>query len=92
MNIPTFVRQQFVDKEGYLTDPMNLYFDQWNVQAQLFLSQDGLVSPSRTTADINSIASNTNENARPNGTLWYDSDTSEFKGKIGGVVKVFQLV
>lgn len=92
MKIPTFIKHPFVDKQGNLTPEMQLYNDELNVQMQNSLSDDGIVIPSRTTADINYIASNTNANARPDGTLWYDTDTNELKAKVNGAVRVIQLV
>ena len=92
MKIPTFNVMQFVDDGGYLTSQMQLYYDQLNVQLQNNLSDDGFVIPSLTTTQINSIADPNNANGRPDGSIWYDSQTKQFKGKVDGVVKVFQMV
>jgi len=89
MKIPTFMGGQVANDEGHYTADQQFYHDVLNQQLQENLSDDGFVIPSRTTADINAIAANSNENARPDGTIWYDSDTSQWKGKQNGVVTTF---
>lgn len=91
MIIPTLLKNRFIDKEGFLTSEAQEYQDQLNIQMQKNLSDDGLVIPSKTTDEINHIADPTTENFRPNGTMWYDSTTNQFKGKINGLVKIFTL-
>ena len=88
MRIPTFPRVKFVHENGELTAEVQNNFDVFFQQAQLNLSDDGLVVPSRSTGDINAIAAIDNPNTRPDGTLWYDTITLELKVKIDGVVKV----
>lgn len=90
-NIPTFIKQKSVDKEGNFTPPMQVFFDQLIQQMQDNLSDAGLVAPANTTANINSYANDTGGNSKPDGTIWYDTDTNEFKGKTNGIVKVFTL-
>lgn len=92
MRIPTVIKQQVVDlKTGEATVAAQQFNDNLNQQMQQCLSDDGFVIPSRTTTDITNIANPSNLNSRPNGTMWYDSTTDEFKGKVNGVVKVFTL-
>jgi hypothetical protein len=91
MIIPTFSRLQAVNKEGFFTDEMQNLFDVTFQQMQQALSNDGIEVPQLPTASINQIASASNANAKPNGTIWYDSNTNQFKGKINGAVKVFTL-
>lgn len=86
-NIPTFIRQPYTDSGGYLTPQMQLYHEQLNNQLQLNISEDGLVVPSRSAQEIAAIASPDNPNGRPNGTLWYDTDSKTLKFKQNGVVK-----
>lgn len=92
MNIPTFSRQKFVDSDGDLTSPMQNAFDVFFQQAQENISDDGFVIPSRTTKDINDIASTSNANNKPDGTIWYDNEDKELKAKIDGVVKIIQTI
>ena len=88
MKIPTFTRQVFIDKDGYLSPPFQQFFDVLIQQMQKNLSDDGVVIPSLTTQDINNVSSLSNDNPKPNGTLWYDRDTNELKLKKNGVVVV----
>ena len=92
MQIPTFYKYKYVDAKGELTPDAEYYIDLLNIQMQKNLSDDGFVVPSRTTVDINTIADPTNENTRPDGTLWYDTDLNELKVKINGIVKVVQVI
>ena len=92
MFIPIFVQQKFVDKNGFLTPEVQLYHDVMNVQMQQHLSDDGMVMPSRNTADINYIALDTTNNAKPNGTVWYDDQDNVLKAKINGTVKTITAV
>ena len=88
MKIPTFRKSRFVDDLGNLIPEVQNNLDVFFQQAQLNLSDDGLVVPSRSTGEINNISSPSNNNGRPDGTLWYDSITSQLKVRIDGVVKV----
>jgi hypothetical protein len=92
MNIPTFTHQKFVEDDGTLSAPVHTMFDVFFQQAQDNLSNDGLVVPSLPTSTINYIASPSNQNSKPNGTLWYDSETNQLKVKINGLVKVVTTV
>lgn len=92
MQIPTFSGQKIVDKDGNCTPEFQQYMDHLNQQMQLNLSNSGHVIPPNTTADINHFADSSNPNSRPHGTMWYDFQTHQWKGKENNVVKVFQLV
>jgi hypothetical protein len=92
MKIPTFSNGQIVDKDGNCTPSFGQYNDQLNQQMQLNLSDNGTVIPGNTTVNITYFSSVSNPNAMPNGTVWYDTDTGQFKGLVDGVVKVFTLV
>lgn len=91
MRVPTFLKLQAVDKDGNFTPQTQQFFDVMTQQMQQALSDDGVEMPQRSTAEINNIASSSNDNAKPNGTIWYDTDTNQFKGKINGTIKVFTL-
>jgi hypothetical protein len=92
MKIPTFTKQKFIDEEGNLMPSYQQLFDVVFQQMQLTLSDDGFVIPSQSTTNINHISNDSNDNSRPNGTIWYDNDTNEFKGKVNGIIKVFTVV
>jgi hypothetical protein len=62
---------------------MQLYNDELNQTMQNGLSNNGWTVPQLTTAQITQIATQ-----MPNGTLWYDTDTNQLKGKINGAVTV----
>lgn len=92
MKIPPIVYQKVIDSNGLFSPQFQLYFDTLNKQMNENISDDGFCMPERTTADINHIANNATANSKRNGTIWYDTDTNQFKGKINGVVKVFQMI
>lgn len=93
MKIPTYTKQTFIDtKTGDLTPSKQLFFDVLVQEMQNSISDDGFVIPSLKTSQINEVSDNTARNAKPNGTIWYDEETKQFKGKIDGVVKVFQTL
>lgn len=83
MNIPPFFNDKYVDDKGYLTSAQQIFNDQLNQAMQSDLSDNGWQLPNQTTANINTIAP-----VMKNGTMWYDTDTNEFKVLINGVVKV----
>ncbi len=91
MKVPNFYKTKAVNEDGYLTDDMHQFFDVQNVQMQQHLSDDGIVIPSKKTSEINYIASNSTNNSKPNGTIWYDEQTHQMKSKINGVVKTFTM-
>jgi hypothetical protein len=92
MKIPNFIKTIWTDKEGSLTAEGNLYHDQLSQYLKTTISEEGFEIPQNTTSDITRFSDPTNPNFKPDGTIWYDSDTKQFKGKINGVVKVFTLV
>lgn len=91
MIIPTFSGLKIVDKEGVCTSEFQQYNDQLNLQMQINLSNDGMIIPSQSTTNIDNFSNPDNPNVKPNGTIWYDTTTNQFKGLINGVVKVFTL-
>lgn len=90
-NIPTFIKQRAVGKDGEFTPQVQLMFDQLFQQLQNNSSNRGLVAPSQPTTTITNLATPPSGPSMPNGTIWYDSTTNEMKAKINGVVKVFTL-
>lgn len=81
MKIPTFINVKYVQNDGYLTSEMQLYQDELNQALQNGLSNNGWTVPQLKTTEITQIAP-----SMPNGTLWYDTDTNQLKGKINNVV------
>ena len=61
--------------------------DELNQEMRANLSNDGLVTPSQTTASISDLSA-----IMPNGTSWYDTDTNEVKWNINGIVKVMPTI
>jgi hypothetical protein len=87
MKLPIYLNTKFVDKNGMLTSDMQHYMDNQSQTLHDGLGDDGWTLPQQTTANINTIAPN-----MPNGTMWYDTNTNEFKVLIAGVVKVVTVV
>lgn len=93
MNVPTFLRQQYVNLQtGYLTDPVQSYHDQLNQQLQFSFSNSGLVVPSLNSQSIQNSTNANNPNAKPNGTIFYNNETGEPQIKVNGQVKTIQTV
>lgn len=86
MNIPTFVKIQFVQEDGFLTPEMQNYNDELNQALQNGLSDSGWTTPQLTTAQITQAAT-----FMPNGTLWYATDAIPqcYVGKINGSLVKF---
>lgn len=93
MNIPNFLRQQYVDpKTGYLTDPVHFFQEQLTSQLQYSFSDSGLVVPSLNTQQISNVTSPTNQNSKPDGTIFYNSETGEPQIKVNGTVKTLVTI
>jgi hypothetical protein len=78
MNVTAFVNAQFVDKNGYLTDSWRIILSQLLTQLQANFSNEGVVNPSLTTAQIAQLTN------MPNGTTVYNSTTDELMCKKAG--------
>lgn len=87
MIIPPFLNFKWVNNDGSLTPETQIYEDQLNQAMQNSLSDNGWTLPQQTTANITTIATD-----MPDGTMFYDTDTNEFKIIVNGVVRVVQLV
>lgn len=87
MNIPTFYNAKFVHDDGFLTDEMHYFMEDFVSTLRGGLSNNGFTLPQLTTAQINQIAPN-----MPNGTMWYDVTVNEIKAKVAGIVRVIALV
>lgn len=65
------------------TDDPASYQDDLSQTLVKGLSDNGWTLPQQTTTNITDI-----ESDMPDGTMWYDTDTDQFKVKVGGTIKV----
>jgi hypothetical protein len=82
MKIPNLVNEQFVDKEGHLTDTWRMILTQLFTQLQINASDEGLVMPSQKTSDIADL------DLDKHGAMVYDKNTNQAKVNINGTFKV----
>lgn len=82
MNIPNYVQDKLVDKNGNLTDGWRLTITQLLTELQNNAGNEGLVSPSQPSTNIAKLINS------PNGSLVYDNTTHELKVNINGVFKI----
>lgn len=91
MIIPAFANVQYTDEEGYLTPQMQMYNDELNNVLRNGLSDNGWTLPTVTEAQLATIQTFTDEDALPNGTIWYVHDDStavyEVVVKINGALR-----
>jgi len=81
MKIPVFDNIKFVDKEGYLTPGWSNILQELFQSLQADFSDEGLVIPSQTAADIAKLTD------APNWTVIGDTTNNLLKIKINGVWK-----
>jgi hypothetical protein len=99
MNIPDYVHERAVIIEGpsagKFEPQWNFFITQLLTQLQMYLSDDGYVTPNQPTDNINTIAASDLEAFTTYGAqhtrLLMDSTTNEFKAIINGVVKTVTL-
>lgn len=91
MKVYPFTRQKFVDSDGYLTPSAQNYFDLLIQNLNDNFNDQGATMPSLTTDQINYISNNNTHNSKSDGTIYYDSQSHSFKGKVNGTVKTFTL-
>lgn len=82
MNIPVFSDVQYVNKDGFLTPPMQIYHDQLNQALQNGLSDSGWTFPPITAVNLAIIAAK-----MPDGTGWYESDAKVIVFKLNGSLR-----
>lgn len=82
MQFPTFINVQFVDKNGYLTEPMRAYNDELYRVLINGLSNNGWTLPSVTADQLTDI-----EGSMPDGTIWYESTNHEVVVKVNGALR-----
>jgi hypothetical protein len=86
MNIPNFIDNQIVDKNGQLTDSWRQIFTQLIGELQGNLSNEGYKIPEQSTANI-TILSNTNSTR----ALIYDNQKNAFMACANGIFKQIPL-
>lgn len=91
-DLPNFFQMNYTDKEGKLTSNALMYND----QLFRFLSAirnnfiDGIVMPSKTTAEITAYGADTNVEL---GTVWFNTDTSKLNVKTAAAtIEVIQSI
>lgn len=90
MITPTFIKQQIVDlKTGEPTSVMQQFMDTLMQQLQANFSNDGMVIPKQTTANIQYISDPSNPNGLGVGTVWYDTTLNKFVGNENGTLVSF---
>lgn len=87
MMIPVFMEVKFVDEDGFLTSPMQIYNDELNQALQRGLSDNGWTVPQISAANLVKIAP-----SMPDGTIWYESDAKEWVGKQNGSLVKFTTI
>ena len=88
MKVPSYINGAIVSESGELTESWQNVFVQLFDEMQANLSDEGVVSPSQSSANISIIE----PNASP-GTLIFDSDTNELKVRLSdGTFHVVQTV
>lgn len=60
----------------------SFYQENLSKTLQTGLSDNGWTLPQQTTSNITTVSSD-----MPDGTMWYDTDSNEFKVKVDGTVK-----
>lgn len=79
MKIPSFINMKIVDEKGYLTDPWAQVFMLLLQQLQVNFSDEGVVIPSQTTANVTRIQ---NSSTCQVGTLLFNSTTGKLQVKL----------
>lgn len=90
MNIPPFVYVQFVDNEGYLTNPMQLFIDELVQALQNGLSDNGWTFPKITHDNLVKVLPDGVTlfwQSMPDGTGWYEIDNNLVVFKINGALR-----
>jgi hypothetical protein len=89
MKVPTFTQSKMVKEDGTPSDAFGQFMDVMSLQMQQHLSDDGHVLPAQTTSTIQTIISPANPNAKPSGTIWYDTTLNKFVGNQNGTLVAF---
>ncbi len=82
MKVPNFEDIKVVNSDGLLTNEWRQIFTQLFNQMHSNLSDEGLIAPSQTTANIAQLAS-----TEKNGALFNNSDTDSLQVILNGIVK-----
>jgi len=81
----------FVDKNGYLTEQGQLFFDQLILTLQTNFKPEGFVIPPETASNIALLTGTVQNPQSSYNNIVYDSTNNEFKGNIAGTWKTFTL-
>jgi hypothetical protein len=82
MKIPNFLNHQFVDKDGYLTEPWKHVLEQLFNELQKNMSDESHIAPSQANLEIAQL--NVSELS---GGLLYNTDTKKLIVNIDGTFK-----
>jgi len=82
MKIPNFIDTQVINKDGYLTPSWKQILAQLFTELQLNLSDEGIIMPQQTTANITQL-----NISKYIGGLVYNSDTDKGMINIAGTYK-----
>lgn len=82
MKIPNFIDTQVIDKDGRLTPTWKQILSQLFTELQLNLSDEGIIMPQQTTANISQL-----NISKYIGGLVYNIDTDKAMANIAGTYK-----
>lgn len=80
-SLPEYINTKLVDSNGSPSPIMATFFDQQHQTLSEVVSQhnDGMVMPSKTTAEINALAAQASVS---NGTVWFNSSINKLQFKV----------
>lgn len=82
MKFPTYNSLKFTKEDGFLTDPMQYYFDEQSQALMKGLSDDGWTFPQVTATQLTAVQAD-----MPNGTAWYVTTSNEIVFKVNGALR-----
>lgn len=89
MKVPTFIPTKIAENDGTPSASFHQFMDVMTAQMQTHLSDDGHVLPAQPTTTIQQNINPVNANAKPAGTIWYDSTLHKFVGSQNGTLVSF---
>jgi hypothetical protein len=89
MKVPTFTPTKIAENDGTPSASFHQFMDVMTAQMQTHLSDDGHVLPAQSTTTIQQIINPANPNAKPPGTIWYDSTLHKYVGNENGTLVAF---
>ncbi len=76
MEIPVFANVQYTKEDGFLTSSMQMYNDELNNVLRNGLSDNGWTLPTVTQDELTAIIALPADQALPDGTIWYVSQSA----------------